>query len=230
MSLESLHAMTEPIDRRQLLIGGLMAASAGLVFARQPKEQIDYLGQGKLETLIPKSFGRWEFATTSGLVIPTEDALSDALYSQLLTRVYTDNVAPPVMLLAAQSSGQTGILQLHRPEVCYPAGGYSLSTVTQRVIKTDQGPIRANQLTATIPGRNEQVLYWTRVGNAMPTSWAQQRWAVARDNLQGRIPDAVLVRVSTVDLDEASAYVRLHEFIQSMLSAVPANSRRVLAV
>ena len=72
------------------------------------------------------------------------------------------------MLLIAQSAGQTGILQVHRPEFCYPAGGYSLSPIVQRRILENGQPIAVNQLTATLPGRTEQILYWTRVGDAMP--------------------------------------------------------------
>jgi len=228
MRAESQSGFNRPVNRRKILLGALFAASAGVVLARKPQERIDYLGSGKLENLIPKVVGRWEFATTSGLILPPEDTLSDALYSQLLTRVYTDGVTPPVMLLVAQSSGQTGILQVHRPEFCYAAGGYRLSPMTPRVIMTDERPIRVNQLTATGPGRLEQILYWTRVGDEMPATWAQQRLAVTRDNLKGRIPDAVLVRVSTVDPDEASANARLAEFIQAMVAGMPRGSERVL--
>lgn len=228
MRVESHIEFNQPVSRRKMLLGALFAASAGVVLIRKPRERIDYLGSGKLENMVPKVVGRWEFATTSGLILPPEDTLSDALYSQLLTRVYTDGVTPPVMLLVAQSSGQTGILQVHRPEVCYAAGGYQLSPMTPLVITTAARPIRANQLTATAPGRIEQILYWTRVGDEMPASWAQQRLAVARDNLKGRIPDAVLVRVSTVDPDEASANARLAEFVQALVAAMPSGSGRVL--
>jgi EpsI family protein len=210
------------------MLGALFAGSAGVVFARTPRTSVDYLGPRKLDDVIPKSIGRWQFETTSGLIVPPEDALSDALYSQLLTRVYADGAGPPVMLLVAQSSGQTGILQIHRPEVCYPAGGFALSDVTSMPIRTPAGPFWANQLMATRRGRQEQILYWTRVGDAMPTNWAEQRWAAARDNLEGTIPDAVLVRVSTVDPDRRIADARLATFIEAMVGGMSPADRRVL--
>jgi len=206
----------------------MFAASAGIVWARQPRQRIDYLGSSKLDDLIPQRVGRWEFASTSGLVVPPEDKFADTIYSQVLTRVYADEISPPVMLLIAQSAGQTGILQIHRPEACYPAGGYRLSNAMARALQVGPATIRANQLTATAPGRQEQILYWTRVGDAMPGSWADQRLTVARDNLKGQIPDAVLVRLSTIDPDRNSATERLGEFAAAMLASLPDAGRRVL--
>lgn len=216
------------IDRRKLLVGGLLAASSAAVWARQPSERIDYLGNRKLDDLIPKQIGGWKFATTSGLVVPPEDALSDSLYSQLMTRVYDNGRDPPVMLLIAQSAGQTGLLQVHRPEFCYPAGGFQLSPIVQRPIPVAGRARLINQLTASAPGRTEQILYWTRVGDGMPISWRQQRLAVAIDNLKGKIPDAVLVRVSSVDLDWNSTFTRLGAFVEQLLSQLPVSGRKVL--
>src|SRR5206468_319477 len=94
---------------------------------RQPTKHLDYLGNAKLEDIVPKSIGRWKFVAASGLIVPPEDQLSKAIYSQMLTRVYADGDNPPIMLLVAQSGSQTGVLQIHRPEFCYTAGGYQLT-------------------------------------------------------------------------------------------------------
>lgn len=216
------------LDRRKILVGLLFAGAAGLTAAAQPSRRIDYLGETKLDALIPKKIGEWEFETTSGLVVPPEDALSSALYSQLLTRVYTDGDQPPIMLLIAQSAGQSGILQIHRPEFCYPAGGFQLSSIVPRRIAAGGVAFNVNQLTATAPGRIEQLLYWTRIGTDMPASWRQQRLAIAMDNLKGLIPDAVLVRVSTVDPDSEASFARLERFVAALVQSLPAGDRRVL--
>lgn len=215
-------ALGPNMERRRLLIGLTLAAGAGVALAREPRKSIDVLGSRKLEDLIPKKVGPWEFMTTSGLVIPTEDALSAALYSQLVTRVYTNGDAPPVMLLIAQSAGQTGILQIHRPEFCYPAGGYELSPIVQAPMQTDGRTIQVNELTATLPGRTEQIIYWTRVGKVMPVSWAEQRLAIAEANLRGYIPDAVLTRISTIDQDREAAFNRLSGFVEDLLETMGA--------
>lgn len=216
------------LDRRKMLLGLAFAGSAGIAFARQPHTPIDYLGKTKLDSLIPKKIGPWEFATTSGLIVPPEDALSAALYSQLLTRVYTQGDEPPIMLLIAQASGQTGVLQIHRPEFCYPAGGFALSPIVPRPIAANGVRFDANQLTASQPGRTEQILYWTRLGDRMPATWRAQKIAVALDNLKGLIPDAVLVRVSTVDPDAELSFDRLQRFVAAMVASLPADRRKVL--
>jgi EpsI family protein len=216
------------LDRRKMLIGLLFAGAASVTYARQPRERVDYLGSGKLDDLIPRTIGPWKFATTSGLVVPPEDSLAGGLYSQLLTRVYVNEDDTPIMLLIAQSGAQTGLLQVHRPEFCYPAGGYALSPIVERTVQANGRSFPANQLTATAPGRTEQILYWTRVGDDMPPSWAKQRLVTAMDSLKGVIPDAVLVRVSTVDADSAASATRLADFVARMIDAIPANRRQVL--
>jgi len=118
----------EPVtDRRKLLLGLLFCSAAGVAVWRTPRKHIDLLGRQKLDDLVPKNIASWKFVAASGLVIPPEDQLSRLLYSQLLTRVYSDGVNPPVMLLIAQSGSQTGVLQVHRPETCYTAGGFTIT-------------------------------------------------------------------------------------------------------
>ena len=189
---------------------------------------MDFLGKGTLETLVPKSVGPWTYVSASGIVVPPEDQLSRSLYSQLLTRVYTNGDAPPVMLLIAQSGGQTGVLQVHRPEVCYPASGYQLSPVTTQNIEIAGKRLPTNRLTAIADGQDEQILYWTRVGRDLPVNWKDQRLAVAIQNIRGLIPDAVLVRVSIRSNDATSAFHTLENFVRSMVNSIPQAQRRVL--
>ena len=84
-------SFTEPqLDRRKLLLGLLFCSAAGAAAWRKPTRHVDYLGSGKLEDIIPKTIGPWKFAAASGLVVPPEDQLERATYSQTLTRVYSD--------------------------------------------------------------------------------------------------------------------------------------------
>ena len=215
------------LTRRKFALGLAFAGAAGVAYARQPTEKVDYLGKNKLDKILPEKLGRWTFVSSSGLVVPPEDQLAQALYSQLLTRVYADKDGAPVMLLVAQSGSQTGILQIHRPEICYTAGGYTLSEIQPHAVKVQGRSIPAMSLAATSDNRTEQMLYWTRIGDHLPTSWRQQRLAVATDNLKGKIPDAVMVRVSTYGNDRATALATIDEFINTMLDSVAPSMRRV---
>jgi EpsI family protein len=154
--------------------------------------------------------------------------LSRAIYSQLLTRVYSSKDGTPVMLLVAQSATQTGILQIHRPEFCYTAGGYQLSASNPHAVPLQGKQLPALSIAATRDARTEQIVYWTRIGDHLPVSWTQQRLAVAADNLRGIIPDAVMVRASTYGQDEKAALAVIDSFLSSLIAALPPQTRRVL--
>src|SRR6476469_9246235 len=127
---------TEPkSDRRKFLLGLILASAAGLAAWREPRLNLDRLGRQKLDDLVPKTIGRWQFVASSGLVVPPNDPLVKALYSQQLTRVYSDGEGPPIMLLMAQNGLQTGFLQVHRPDFCYQASGYHIAPITLHRIK-----------------------------------------------------------------------------------------------
>jgi len=207
------------LDRRKFILGATFASAAGLAAWRRP---------GKLEAIIPREIGSWRLTTNDGLVVPPRDQLSDALYSQLLTRVYFDGSNPPVMLLVAQSAGQSGILQVHRPEVCYPAGGYTVSPVTRYDVDLGGRSLATNSLLATSDSVFEHILYWTRIGEDLPMSWRAQRMAVAVQNLQGLIPDAILVRVSTRRPDGDGARKVLGGFVRDLVASISAPERKIL--
>lgn len=216
------------LDRRKVLLGLLFGSAAAVAAWRLPRKSLDYLGKQKLEDLVPKTIGPWKFVAASGLVVPPEDQLSRTLYSQLLTRVYSNGDGLSVMLLIAQSAGQTGILQVHRPETCYPASGYQISPVTEHRVQLGDKNLTTNALTATNEGTTENIIYWTRVGERIPTTWKEQKLDVAEENLHGIIPDAVLVRVSTVSGDEAGARATLDQFTRMLIGSLPASRQAVL--
>ena len=219
---------TEPMtDRRKFLTGLLFCSAAGIAAWREPYKKIDYLGRHKLENIVPKKIGRWDFQTASGLVVPPEDQLLKALYSQMLTRVYWDGNGPAIMLLMAQAGSQTGFLQVHRPETCYTAGGYQITPLASHVIEFGRQGLRAGRMDAVINGSTEHIVYWTRVGNEMPQTWRQQKLSVARQNLRGLIPDAILVRISVVSPDGPAARAMIDEFVRAMLASVTPEMRRV---
>lgn len=217
-------------DRRKFLLGVLFCSAAGIAAWRQPSRKLNYLGQEKLEQLVPKKIGRWSYVAASGLVVPPNDQLAQTLYSQLLTRVYSDGQNSPIMLLLAQSAGQTGFLQIHRPETCYTASGFQISSVEPHPIQLGRQVIHSLAMDATAEGPTEHVIYWTRIGNMMPMSWKQQKIAVAEQNLQGIVPDAILVRISCVGNDGVTARNQIDDFVRSLVESVPARMRSVFVV
>jgi EpsI family protein len=216
-------------SRRDLLVGGASLAAAGVAYARMPRRPTMMIGKDQLEKIVPLRVGGWSYETTSGLVLPPPDQLARLLYDQQLTRSYSSPDQLPIMLLMAYGSSQGGMLQIHRPEICYPASGFRLSETRITDIPLPDGHrIPSRSFSASSDTRVEQVLYWTRIGDMIPTTWTSQRLAVIRSNLNGAIPDGLLVRLSTVANDPAQAQQALKSFAATMLSEMPAATRRML--
>jgi len=206
------------LSRRHFFIGGALAATSAVAFARQPRAHKPIIKPDVFEAWVPERFGRWSVVSNSGVVLPPPDELSDRLYDNLVTRVYSAGDVH-AMLLLAYNNRQDGVLQVHRPEVCYPVGGYAL-TETQRIAVRALGrQVPSNVFTAAGPDRTEQVVYFTRLGDAYPRSWAEQRLAVIEENLAGRIPDGILLRASLLGTDRAAALETLRGFIGEFAAA-----------
>lgn len=230
IDLEQPEARGLAPSRRDLLIGGLLAAAAGLAYWREPRGHMSSLGKGGLDKLIPTAIGPWRYQTSSGIVLPPPDALAKLLYDQQLARTYVADNEPPVMLVMAYGAGQSGALQVHRPEICYPASGYRLSHTERHDLTLDNGKsIPARSFTAESDTRTEQVLYWSRIADHLPTGWTAQRFAIMEENLRGNVPDGLLVRVSTVSPDSQASLATLSRFCRALMSAVaPANRAKLV--
>ena len=206
------------LTRRQFVIGGALAATSAAAYARQPHVYMPVVKSEIFERWVPEKFGQWSLVGTSGVVLPPPDSLSDRLYDNLVTRVYASPDSS-VMALIAYNNRQDGMLQVHRPEVCYPVGGYVL-TETQPISVSMLGrQVPSNVFTATGPDRIEQVIYFTRLGDAYPRSWAEQRLAVIDENLAGRIPDEILLRVSMLSNRREESVATLRSFIGEFADA-----------
>jgi EpsI family protein len=216
------------ISRRHFFIGGAFALTSAVAFAKQPQVHMPLIPMEKFEGWVPTEFGPWRVVPSSSVVLPPPDELSDRLYDNLVTRTYRGPGDAFVMMLMAYNNRQDGVLQVHRPEVCYPVGGYVLSDTRRVSVPASGRSIPANFFTATGPGRVEQVVYFTRLGSAYPRSWAEQRLAVIHENLAGRIPDGVMMRASTLSTDPVASYETLKAFLSEFLASAPAGLRNLL--
>jgi len=218
------------IDRRTLLVGGAFAAAFGTAAWLTPREQMRYLEGTELGTVIPESFGAWVSQFDPNLVVPpTEGSLTDRLYDDLVTRRYVNNqTGQQVLLLAAYGGTQTDDLQLHRPEACYPAVGMQIVARQPIVLDLGAREVPAVELTAAAPGRVEDIIYWSRMGNSFPQSAEAQRSEKLSHAFQGYIPDGILVRASHVRAEGTSANVDLGRFLADMVGAVQGKNRLAL--
>lgn len=218
-------------SRRDLLLGTALLATAGIAFARLPRTPIVALPAGGVKQSMPERVGAWHHAEDTNFVLPPSDEQAAALvYEEQLTWAYENGVDPTVMLLIAYDRTQSGLLQIHRPESCYPGSGFTLSPTRAIDLPLTPGVIaHANFLTATREDRIEQLLYWTRLGDSFPRDWHAQRRAVAYQNLRGYVPDGALVRVSMITPDADLALRQLSRFAATLFASASDAGRRLLA-
>jgi EpsI family protein len=215
------------IARRDLIMGGAALVAAALTYELQPHRKLNILGQRKMASIVPTSFSTWSSQSGEGMVTPqTEGKLAARLYSEIVSRVYVEaRTGEEVMMLIAYGDTQSDLLQLHRPEACYPAVGFHVAMSRDAVI-----PLKA---TAAIPARRviaeksdrvEHIVYWTRVGEFLPTTGDGQRKAQLSSAMQGVVPDGALFRFSSLRSDR-SAFEILDGFIKELVGAVAPNNR-----
>src|SRR3954463_10801488 len=218
-------------NRTAIVISALMImASIGAVVARPTIKAADEEPPISLEQMIPKSFGDWqeEPQRFAQVVNPQTQELLDKLYSQILSRVYVNKDGYKIMLSLAYGTNQRGSLQAHKPEVCYPAQGFTIDKEVSGQFASPFGAVPVKRLSSHLGVRYEPVTYWFTVGDQAIQSGTQKRLVELRFGLTGRIPDGLLYRVSSIDRDEARAYKLQDQFTTQLLEAVtPADRRRL---
>lgn len=216
-------------SRRDVLAGSLLLTMTAASIALKPKRMFENLTQDELSGLIPKQVGAYRFATSSGLVLPPRDELSEKLYDQVVTRVYVARGKLPIMALFAYGSVQNLSLELHRPDECYPQQGFTITEPETVPLLFGGHHIAASILSADRPdGYVEQVLFWSRIGNQFPRDRTAQSLLVARENFAGRMPDGLLVRLSVPTASRAMAMAAIDEFLAEMSRSLTPPGRRIV--
>ena len=180
--------------------------------------------------MIPRNFGDWREAPLGyvQVVNPQTQELLDKLYSEILTRTYVNASGYRIMLSLAYGSDQRGGLQAHKPEVCYPAQGFTLLRNEAGLLATSFGDIPVRRLFTTMGARQEPLTYWFTVGDQAVLGSTQKKIVDLMFGLTGRVPDGMLFRVSSIDADQPRAYQLQEQFIQQLLQAVsPAERKRL---
>ena len=210
------------LRRRDLLLGVPLIAAAGAAAALKPRNRMNLLGNKKLEDVIPLAFAGWEVIPSNAVVLPEvrKGSLADELYDQTVSRLYVSKTRRPVMLVVAYGNTQSDLLQLHRPEACYAAVGFEISQSRRVEVPIgSEALIPSRELLATSNDRIEPSLYWTRIGDLLPTSGSEQRFMKLQTEMQGYIADGVLVRMSTVGEGGQEEFAELRAFAAEMLLA-----------
>lgn len=205
----------------------LMLAGAALAAALKPTVLLaEQRPAIDLERMVPKRFGEWSMVPllAGQIVDPGQQAMIESLYAQTLTRAYVDKDGYLIMLSISYGRDQRDALQLHRPDICYPAQGFVLlGKQAAHLAGRKQLPIM--QLQTRQGNRFEPVTYWTMIGDQPYAGSLDKKLTEIRYGLSGTIPDGMLVRVSSIDRDAGAAFAKQSDFSLAMIAALPDDAR-----
>ncbi len=223
-----------PSRRHALGLAAAMTGAAALAALARPRRRTGADAPGVvLDSAIPMAFAGWQVDKLSQTFVrpPDRQGKVYGIYDQLLERSYHDAQGQYVMLSVAFGSEQSSSLQLHRPEICYRAGGYRVSDTRPVALELAGQRVNARQLHAELPGRFEPITYWTVLGDRVAADSDSFRWRRLASVLQRELLDGMLVRVSSIDTDATRAYALQARFADDMARAIaPAERARIIGL
>jgi EpsI family protein len=201
-----------------------MAIAFAVSTAIRPTKKIAEEGtKVDLETMVPRSFGQWQEEDWSfaQAVNPQQLQLMGKLYTQTLTRTYRNPQGYRVILSIAYGDDQRDAIQLHYPEICYPAQGFQLLSNVAGRLRTSFGEIPVRRLeTSDNRSRFEPITYWTIVGNHAVVGQIATKITKMTYSFRGLIPDGLVFRVSSIDTNSSKAFGIHEEFVGSLVPAL----------
>lgn len=214
--------------RHALLLAAGMGASAALATWLRPAPRgVQSHAGPSLDDLIPSRFGVWSLDRDAASFVRAADrrGRQTAIYDQVLERTFMHPSGQRIMLSLAYLGEQSSDMQLHRPEVCYRAGGFRVSELSAARLQVDGRTLPVTRLVADMPGRPEPITYWTvvggRAGEATVLPWRERLSRV----FQREQAEGVLVRISSIDPQAERAYALHGEFAADLARALAPDRR-----
>ena len=184
-----------------------------------------------LARVIPESFGDWRVdpqGETDSVAPDVQDKL-DRLYGQVVARTYVNSQGERMMLTVAYGGDQSDALKAHRQEVCYRAQGFDVHKVEGGKLRAGGREIPVTRMFAVRGERSEPVTYWFTMGDRVVRGRLERLRVQVENGLAGRIPDGMLVRVSSLSPDAPSAYAAQDAFMSAIVASIPpADAARIV--
>jgi exosortase B len=207
----------------------LMIGAAIAVPAMKPAPSTD--ASLDLERMIPAQFGDWKIDPEIVPVAPTPDvqAKIDLIYRQVVSRTYVNSAGERMMLTVAYGGDQSDALKAHRQEKCYEAQGFEIAALERGTLAASGRTIPVTRMVAVRGERIEPVTYWFTMGDRVVLGRAERLRAQVEAGLGGRIPDGMLVRVSSLSSDAGAAFGAQQRFASAVFASVaPAEAARFI--
>jgi len=124
------------------------------------------------------------------------------------------------MLVVAYGGEQSDALKAHRQEVRYAAQGFEIRKVLTGDLRLREKTIPVTRMVAVRGPRSEPVTYWLTMGDRVVLGRLERLMVQLSFGLSGRIPDGMLVRVSSISLNQAQAFDEQTEFVSALLEGM----------
>lgn len=213
---------------RPLAVLAIMGAGVLIAQVMRPAPAAPSGATFQLDAMVPERFGDWHRIADGIPLLPAPElqASIDRTYDQIVERTYADGQGRTIMLSIAYSGNYDKSMQWHRPEHCYPSQGFTIEQPTHAVdLPTEFGRILAAQLVAQRGKRIEPITYWFVLGERQARFGLDLRWHQVLYGLSGRVPDGLLVRVSSVDPDLKAAFESQRAFAADLVAGLRAKDR-----
>lgn len=217
-----------PLLRSGIIVAALMFAASALGYAVKPTKKLAELQpREKLEALIPMQFGDWQGVPANNIVLADPQMRENLarIYTETLSRTYVDSRGRQIMLSIAYGDDQRDGMDLHYPEVCYPAQGFQTRSVREEQLTTPFGTIEVKRLEMTLGQRHELVTYWTMIGDRRSLGGIDKKLNELRYSLKGIIPDGLLVRVSSIGADTRAEFDAQDRFVRELVATFSDRTR-----
>jgi EpsI family protein len=220
-----------PTRRTALTMAAGMGAASLLAAFGRPRPPDDSGPKLDLDRLFPSRFGHWRVdERMNAFVRPAAaQARRYQIYDQVLERSFVRDTGHGVMLSVAYGREQSAGLQLHRPEICYEGGGFTVSDTHAAVLTLGERAVAVTRLRADLPGRPEPITYWTLLGGMVVADATRFRLRRLSFAARREVADGMLVRLSSIDPDSPRAFAVHQAFAQDLVRAMaPADRARLI--
>jgi len=168
-------------------------------------------------TSVPLELAGWK-----GTLESFEPGYGDPAESSLL-RVYRNERSEPVIVYVGFYNDLSSYLEVHSPEVCYPAQGWTvLSTMRSAEYISARRQFRPQEAVVEKNGQRRLVVWWYNAGSRPFENRIRYVYALlALSSLAGRT-DGSMVRIETPleDKNEERARQRLKDFERIFLPSL----------
>lgn len=215
----------------------LVGASAAAVLAR-PK-LVERQKWPVLEEVIPAQVGHWRALNNPLIQVAvstnSETDISQP-YDQTVMRSYEDGEGHLIQVAIAWGKRQRQEIKIHRPELCYPAQGLAVQSLTDVTFPLEslskQQVIGKRMVAKDRNSQIELVSYWIRIGTVYSSSPWHTRLHILKEGMAGHVTDGMLVRVSQrLPPDEKNyeaAFGRQERFAAALVNASPNDAKELL--